>query len=259
MNARIQERLNKYSVSTKEILGEIYKDTDIGNDNIVILYSSVIDGVGTEYSDLDIYVITNIINFVGNVENFGNHVRQSELKGLNFDIEYLTYDEVLPIIDKLYKNTENVFRLSEGEIKFLYRIVVSDIIETSLIGNKIRDSIDYNILKTLVRNRNILLSYAELDEAVNFYFSNDYFSSLVCLFQSLNLAAGAYCSMNDRIIVKPKWFTKVFFEILDKKGLDKFKDKYVKYQFDDIQLTKEFVKNKINFIQEMLFNMVVIN
>lgn len=253
MNIILKERLEKCAISVEDIIAKLI----LKKEDSVYIYTSHLEGLGTDDSDMDVYVICNELpNNNSFIKCDDCNIQNIVVKSTLLDIEYWSIIRIKLILDKL-SNKKN--KLTLNEMKLIQKLIYSELIYSGKHKLNFKDDINVNNLKTFVLENYVLKANSYLEDSIYMYNAQEYFCSLNCAFYALENAIGAFNTVNNVINVKEKWISKIF--IKNKAYNNKnIYEKYLKYQiYTNITSNNiiDFVENKIDFIKEILVNIII--
>jgi len=202
----MSERLRKLNTNVADILGSI----EI-NENVlaVFAYTSHFEGLGTETSDIDVYVVVNSVDCI-------DYVRETQLfrvnilliNDANLDVEYITIEDFECSIKLL---REDPSKLCISTIKALNKIRVSDLLY-SRDDNKsgFHDRIEVSKLKEATLKHYMIAANSSLQDAIALFREGEHISSLELSRTTLKHLLGALNTANDSINLTNKWIEKIF-------------------------------------------------
>lgn len=165
----------------------------------IIVYASILDGLGTTLSDVDVYVIDPNPN-----KKF--HDGLVHFEGLELDIEYWSIDKLQRSVCLLdSNNASNKLEV----IKFLLRL------ENGLIIQASKQNLKEKYLSEINLNKILCAEYSNrsrslIDDAVQIYNDNLQIAALDESQRAVWMAIAAYNAFNHHGNVKEKWISRIF-------------------------------------------------
>lgn len=192
----MQELVSFYNLNPKEFHNELNNICENGD---LVIWGSCIDGLGSQYSDIDIYLFKNIKK---------KTIEHKQINNISMDIESIPISYAESLINKLNKNKS----LSLSEIKILYRIKFGITVNSnSLLSiSNFKEKIQYENLIGMLNNTLSTSLLSDYDDALKLYLNKEYATALFTAFSSLQNSIGLYASINGFPQVKKKWFYKQF-------------------------------------------------
>jgi len=215
MNDTFSNRLNKIGLTTEEILSKI----NYIEDDSVLIYTSHLEGLGTQDSDFDIFVITS------KMPNMTCHLPSGKmistsiyLPSVRLDIEYRSKEDVLDLIERICNKEEN---FSNGDLAFasklLYALNLYNESEyKELLSNEIAIKLGQQLKKLAIRNY-LIRATAYLDDAGKFLVAREFECSLIASRNAIENAIGAINAINGHVNFNAKWIPKIFLMATDEK------------------------------------------
>ncbi|MBZ9618257.1 hypothetical protein [Clostridium estertheticum] len=249
MNEILYDRFNKCNITTSDILNKI---TSSDSKQVVFIYTSQLEDLGTKDSDFDVYVLSESMpngEFVRSEQ--GYKVQITLLNGKLLDVEYWDIKVVFNLISTI--NSLNNTILSSDELKLIHRLKIAEVVTENETGNKIQILIQNSSLKKHVIKHYLLYANSKLQDAIALYDSQQYISALNCARFSLEQAIGALNAKNGFTNLKSKWISKIF---INNNGYDKeLLNKYLQYQvYCNVNSgnIETFVENILEFTQNII-------
>lgn len=227
--------MEKVSVSTQHFsfldgsleisFDEVMSRAKAGDDDIVILSGTLVEGIGNKHSDLDIYVITNELpakEKIGEHSYMGFHegrVRQYYdyigEKGFGFDIEYYTPEEVVAMkksVFDLHAQARKMTKIMRPKLRW----GDDDALHKFRIGTCLTNDRRYSELfepslwkkLSFVQYRNKTGGYPEFKDIMGSWGSRDYDTSMHVATMYLMDQAAGLCHLAGITSSKPKWTVK---------------------------------------------------
>lgn len=233
MNEKLIKRLNELNLKMENIL-EIISPS---KDEMVFVYTSQIEGLGTWSSDFDVYVLSEKYPDIAYDRTYNDHkVRMPEIDtdslGINgiaylsIDIEYWTFETVLNL---LHQVKQKQFIDSE-KLKMLLRIRNGEMIYSKL-QNNIRDEIMKSDFISYSIPRFSISSDADLHDCISLWEFKDYYGAMICGRQALNEAISGLNAKHGNINFNiDKWSSRIFINNNGYGNKDYLK-KYLRIQF----------------------------
>lgn len=253
MDINLTRRLKEVGLTREEIL----KVVNAG-ENPVVVYTTHMDGLGVRYSDFDVYVLTEKMEYVKDAVKRRNHYVKmitfdSEYYGvgdipyLYLDVEYWDYEELNKIIEKVVNRKEFVV----DEIKLLYRLRAGECINSNMPIELVTK------IKEIQLDKYVADKYADygdqaLHDCISLYQNKDYYGTLLCGRQAINYAITGLNAKNGKINLNiEKWSSRIF---ILANGYGKYLDKYKKFLFDNLLRddAESNLYNLIIFVQDIL-------
>lgn len=247
MNELLMQYLGYYDVTFDDVSELISNFSSTGG----IVYSSILEGLGTKESDLDVYLFENKLPVRLRANESESTVTiPRKLNNLSIDIKVWEKKYILKLIQKL--NSESKFEIDSDELKMLCRIRKGIAIRKEMIM-EIKELINVEALTECILRYYILNAQSEFQDASALLKAGELQCALHCARVALHSTIGAYNTSEGVLNVKEKWIPKLF---IDNENIDKkIKDKYIYYQchitFDNSTIEKN-IKDMLNFIRDLL-------
>lgn len=238
---------------------EILNNIEIkGYYDVVYFAGSLAEGIGNEYSDIDVYVITSDLpdssKMEGRVDNKENYlINNFFLKDRRVDVEYWDIKEVEEIIEKLKKSEmySNQFLLNDDEIDFLHRFKYAIPIKGEENYFEIKNKIEFQNFDMGLTYKFLGLYEGTIEDIEGCIIGEDYSTALKCVSIALDRILQAYlCSMSETN-PRNKWI----FRKLKKVETEEFIHKvYKMYTFPEtisINNVTEYIHKVLSFTSTM--------
>ncbi len=182
---------------------------NVGEKESLIGYTSAMDGFGTPYSDVDLYVVRS-----------GDEAVQPEIRIIpcqdtTFDVEYVTLGHVRWLITECQAAAEQgILKLNIENLKRIYRLVV---------GVPIGSAGTLPDLKTLLPDATLqrailaywqILQQSTFSDASALAEAGDWESALFVARAALLESTAVYVVSRGRIVLNAKWFHRAFIKLL---------------------------------------------
>lgn len=219
IKSQINNILNEHNLTLADLEKEFEGE-------LVILYSSKIEGLGTKDSDIDVYVIKDSIADIEAVRTFPtNKVVIKQIKGLNLDIEYWEYNTVKRLIDE--NSSEDMGKVDLNSLKIIQRFKIGYMFGPDERKNELNNMIIKFPLKKQTYKYFKLLANSELDDAVSLLNANYLFSALKCMRNALDYSIACYNTIFISINLKEKWIPTILEKALNEDNylVEEYKNK----------------------------------
>lgn len=230
---------------------EICNKRVTGTIEYVSYYKSEMEGLGSQYSDIDVYVIYDgDLSTDSIIRRKLCYVEMITVEKMDFDIEYYSLDEFNEQIDKvqsysLDSKKHNVFEINLEISKFVHKLYLSrEILRNpnfSIINQEI------NIKNNLMIARTYLDLYrGDMEDAIKFYKEKRFLEAYYMLQKSfINLSFSIFGKYNLPT-TKGKWFIKRIDQVskYDNGFLKEVLENFYLRRLEDIdfRLVKEFIQ-----------------
>ena len=209
---------NELCISRNEILERCAP----AEGDIVIMSGTLVEGIGSKHSDIDVYVIGDklppvghtgdhsfIIEYEGRLRTAVDYIRED---GFAYDVEYYTRAEIQEMKD----NVLDLYRLSRKHTKILRRTLpatTEDALHKIQVGialmggSEIEQMFSEDFWKQLsfVQYRNRTASYPQFKDVMGTWGSGDFDTSLLVCTIFLMIQAAGLCHLAGSTNAKPKW------------------------------------------------------
>ena len=252
MNKILTKRLEDIGISREGIL-KLLAPSETAS---VAIYATCMEGLGTQGSDFDIYIIEKKPYEKGESTYAEPYKKEMvELNpiyyGLNnvpylyLDVEYWSVQSVENIIKDIQENKS----VGTEELKLIHRVFRGEFLTANIF--EIDKKLCFSEFQLYVRDRFTGISDALLHDAVTQYYGDEFWGAVFCARLALGNAIAGYNCMYGVINFNiEKWCSKIFL------GLDidsKLKKQYLQYMFGDIvENSKEYLESFFVFIQDIL-------
>ncbi|ARP44577.1 hypothetical protein GTHT12_03708 (plasmid) [Geobacillus thermodenitrificans] len=203
----IEHHLFKKGLTLDTIIDKL-KQMD--SESTYVLWSSYIDGLGSDSSDIDVYQIC--------MDKKHKSAKLINVENITLDIEQLDIDLIEEITKRLKNFSEDneLDRfISIEKLKIMYRLKKGYLISFS--NQKypyFLDEIDFSTICKAISHTCYLEYISDYNDALRFYKEKNYkdahFLGLTALYKSL----GVFCANQGKPMVKMKWYYRVFESIL---------------------------------------------
>lgn len=210
-NQKIFSRfLEKRNISYNEIFNSV-KFGSKDKSKTIIGYCSKLDGLGNEFSDIDLYILDHEFEKRDYLLSYQNctGVEVINVKGISLDIEYWTYGEILKIITEFQSLTRGT-EVNEDILKLVLRLKFGVVIANSEKMNEINNALKLVDLEAIIVNKFDMEARSNYADALNFFRAQDYIVALDCARNSLKYAIALNNAKHGKLILKPKWFSRVY-------------------------------------------------
>lgn len=249
MNNILIDRFNQCNLTLDDILSKIVNCND---KQVVFIYTSQLENLGTKDSDFDIYVLCETLpNDEFMRSDLNCKVQIAIVNGKMLDIEYWDIKIVYALIDKINGQSNNP--LSSDELKLIHRLKIAEVVGDNEIGRKVKDLIQNSNLKELVIKNYLVSANSELQDAIALYESNEYICALNRTRFALEKAIGALNAKNGFTNLKNKWIPRIFMN--NKNSNEGLLKKYLEYQvYCNVNNSniEAFVEGMIEFTQNII-------
>lgn len=207
MNNILEDRLVECGVKANDILTYIEKK-DLGVKGVFI-YTSHIEGLGTKSSDLDVYVISEKVDFQDNmkVEN-DVYIENIIINNTIIDIEYREKPTLIKSIERVNDFKVNI---DVNEIKFIDKINKSIVLYNNTYCSQIKELINQETILKRVKQYYMSEANSYFGDAIKLFKNKEYLSALFCARNALEFALGILNAKKGYSNVKNKWISKIFF------------------------------------------------
>ncbi len=178
----------------------------INLDAVYILWSSVIEELGTDYSDIDVYVLSAEPIKVVSVN----------YNGIILDIENYIINDLISECIKI-KNCNDQGYLNLNILKVLYRIKKGVVYHNN--GKNMEFTSLLSLISTIDLDR-VIGNYwnvkyvSAFEEIIKLYSSGQSVTGILQGYAMVSYALGTYIASKDNAQVKEKWFYRIFERIL---------------------------------------------
>lgn len=250
MNLELTKRLSEIGITREGII----KLLEPKEEDDVVIYATCMDGLGTQGSDFDIYVVGKIVED-GQLVNDKHRIKLFDLNPqyygmenvayLYLDVEYWTPEMIDNIIDRI-KNGKSV---ENEKLKLIYRLFRGE--KLKYYNMEIEEKITLLEFQNYVKYRFALSSDCMLHDCIVLFNGKEYYGALLCGRLALNYAISGYNAKNGKINFNmEKWSYKLFFNTEHDEEMEK---KYFRYMFGAAPEDMEgFLKELIVFVQDIL-------
>lgn len=245
MNQYYYNRLIEMGLDETAILNKVIYD----NNDYIFVYTSHMEGLGTNNSDLDIFIITNKVPDIA-FDRIENNIfyKSIYLPNIRLDIHYINYNDIQELFELAMNKKAKVDRV---QLTILLKIMRSEI----LIGKKIDTSWKNEEVLDMLKHRVVdfyrRIATESLDDACILMSENELHCSLITLRNSINHALGAINALMGHSNLNYKWIPKIFLS----SGINEdFKKRYNElFIFSSITEDnfKQYIKNMILFAQDL--------
>jgi len=225
-------------------------------------YSSFFEDLGSERSDVDVYVIFAHDNPVRELFTPGNScvVEMHKKFDIPLDIEYYTLADVQKIIHGVLKYDESSFYdvniMNIKPNKFVNKYINS--VKLCHVENDFDMNINTNLAKitknnmVMVRNYFFRLYREEREDAVKFFYDEAYISTFILQQQAMQYLLLAFFALIGRPVFKEKWLYQKFLSIVEDEKYKFLKNYFSSYYFLSYnQINKDIVQKNFEVLQKL--------
>ncbi|MDZ5585316.1 hypothetical protein [Enterococcus cecorum] len=183
-------------------------------------YMSSMEGLGTNFSDIDIYVI-----YDGKITSKTSQKRKIctvdmfKIDNQEVDIEFYSLNEFNLILEKIRNYSldsvnHNVFDINIDLFKFIHKFKISKILFQEIDFNDVYKLDQINELSNAIISRNYYDLYrGDLDDGLKFYKDMRYVEAFYLLQKAFVNLSFALFSKYNMTTTKGKWFIKRIFQL----------------------------------------------
>ena len=242
MNA-LDELLTKVGITVDELLGleELTAEPDVA----VYVSGSLVDGMGNQTSDVDLYVVGQAEPARGNIQREGDIVLSIHHYGKRrVDFEYWKNESVDALVEKTSRLTSEYgdadrsvieSRMSPAECEFVHRLRIGLPVKGEDYIQRLKGRFDYERIARYMTD----VSIGHIDDALeDLYGMMDDLDIDVGLFRArdlLDFTCDAYCHHLGRIDPKRKWRTKVLGRLPVDERSKRLSSEFWRLQFPNVQ------------------------
>lgn len=175
-----------------------------------VLWSSYLDQLGTPRSDVDVYQVVSqgASRATAEVVEFGS---------LTLDIEKIDYRLLAETVERLVRFTGDDRQdrfISLDKLKMVDRMKRGYLFNAQPGFSNLIDRIDMEQLRQAIAHTCHLDYLSEYEDAMRFYQDRLNTSAYQPALSSLYKSLGVFCAEKNRPLTKPKWYYRVFEELL---------------------------------------------
>lgn len=254
MNKILKSRLQECDIEISDIISAI---ENFHKNDVTVIYTSHLEGLGTNDSDFDIYVISEEVKKLSWCKDNGKFKVQNKLiKDKCFDIEYWKIEDVEEIIEN--SNKADIANLLPDSLKLIQRLFIGEKISNNKTTNELVKKVKESKFENQVVKMYLLYANSALEDSINLFNGKEYFSALKSARDSLDNSIAALNARNGFPNLKPKWIPKIF---IKNKGYGQENlDRYLKLQFFSSINNENIgthIKEMLEFSQNILSNVVL--
>jgi len=237
---------------------KLHEDLMIDKKDIAFAYSSHLENLGMDNSDVDVYIISNKqkkIKFDRMYKNTG--IKSYNYNSVKLDVEYITRRDFDLLISKIEKSLLGEIHMEQ--LKLLQRYQV---------GICINNNHEYHLLKTYIKNTNLrryifdtYMTYSRSSyfDSIDLARNNYHLGALSSAQKALEFSAQAFNLTKSLKSLKSKWYYELFMQNKANPYLDRFKDLLINKDNLSIEalgneyrtLTQEMnSSNELNYLEE---------
>lgn len=217
MNNKLKRRLDECNIDIDDII-KILEESMSNSIELVVIYTSHMEGLGTQDSDFDIYVISS------DIENHEPQIKTYSLNNISLDVEFWSYN----YLNKLFK-IPNSLSKNKDLLKLFLRLKIGESILSTKKGAEFKLCIDKININSMVAEQYMYMSNSIYEDAVALFDAEEYFSSNRCGRQALDYAVASFNALSGIPNLKDKWIPKIF---IDNNGFNStFYEEYINIQF----------------------------
>lgn len=223
-----------------------------GKSYCITYYMSSMEGLGTNFSDIDIYVI-----YEGEVLSETAQKRRLcivdmfKIGNQELDVEFYSLVEFESLLKKIRETSlamanHNVFDINIDLFKFIHKFYISKVLDESMDFKNIYKLEEINELNNNIISRNYYDLYrADLDDGIKFYKDYRFVESFYQLQKAFVNLSYAVFSKHGITTTKGKWFIKRVFQMSEMgyNGLENFLMQYYFCKYKEI--SKSFIDEAI--------------
>jgi len=237
MKQELIERLSKNEIQLNDILSEV----ELNSNCIVVIYTSHLNGLGSDESDFDVYVVFEDSNQMSTISRKVAVV----IKGIEIDIEYYVINEISEFLES---NRTDIG--ATNFLSFLLRLMTGEIIYNSFSNIvNFQKLVDVDRMEKMGIETFWLSSLGIYDDALKMYNQSDYVSGIVLARNALNYITMAINIINKDYVFKQKWAYRLLKRTL---GEDhEYVKKYLKFTLGEVSDPARTLEELLFYIQTL--------
>jgi hypothetical protein len=254
MSEILERRLNECDLKVSDILKSII---DLDSQSAVFIYTSHLEGLGTNDSDFDIYVLDDKQRDSGFQRTYKNSkVQIAILNGKMLDIEYWHNNDIQRLINNINDSKNQGFDIEE--LKLLHRLKTGVVVNGFELATMIKTFINKSKLQEKIMLFYITFAKSELVDAISMYNAGELLCAWRCVRISLDYAIGALNAKHGNTNLKMKWIPKIFEFNHGYENIlyNKFYELYVYSDINEENLSLK-TEELIEFVQDILIKVEI--